>query len=163
MFFSSFAIVLTLCSGSSSSHAEGLMNGDAKLEGEGPHGGGGAGKEKDAMNVSSDDESCDDDPFDDRVVTIGDMHVVKELQLSNAVRFQILKPEPYEHRFSEGWQWFLTWRSFWWVFDGTEPAQASGVQGRDPAAAGGAAHCRQEDLPRARAPQHRPTGSCTAF
>lgn len=81
--------MLTLCSGSSSSHAEGLVNGDAKVEGgEGPQGSGGLGKEKDAMNVSSDDESCDDDPFNDRVVTIGDMHVVKELQLSNAVRAQ---------------------------------------------------------------------------
>jgi hypothetical protein len=97
--------MFNLCSGSSSSHAEGLVNGDAKVEGEGPQGGGGVGKEKDAMNVSSDDESCDDDPFDDRVVTIGDMHVVKELQLSNAVRCQIPNQNPTSiefHRYRSG-------------------------------------------------------------
>lgn len=68
------------CSSATANHAEGLANGGASE--------GGA----EAMDVQHHHhegaEESDEEDYLDSVVTIGEMHVVKELQLSNSVSQQ---------------------------------------------------------------------------
>lgn len=121
-------------SSATGNHAEGLANGGAEAMDVQQHHHDGA-------------EESDEEDYLDSVVTIGEMHVVKELQLSNSVSQQARRGDVLAWLAGVGW--LTACCAAVVACRDAEPAQAAGVQGGDPEAEGGAAGGRQEDLPRA--------------